>query len=236
MTKAFRCTASALVIRALPSGDDTGARIIRNQIVIAHGVSYTGDWAYVVAPAGQGWASTAHLTEVAGIIEPSVHSGWPIIPRGINAIRATFGDPTSLIQPDGSVDPAWATRVQAGRVKLPEALPLAWKPSQRTTGIACHPLIAAPLQSAFDQIHARGYWHLLEDYGGCYNWRNARGLAKLSTHCWAISIDINVATNGLGAKPTLAPAIVAIFEDHGFVWGGRWSRPDGMHFQFAAGY
>lgn len=55
----------------------------------------------------------------------------------------------------------------------------------------------------------------------------------LSMHAWGLAIDINTADNALGAKPTLDPRIVATFERWGFAWGGRWSRPDGMHFELA---
>jgi hypothetical protein len=30
------------------------------------------------------------------------------------------------------------------------------------------------------------------------------------------------------------PRVVAIFEKWGFRWGGRWTKPDGMHFELAA--
>jgi hypothetical protein len=113
---------------------------------------------------------------------------------------------------------------------------VSWDLTRRTATVACHPLMAPVLQSVFHEIHRRDLWHLLEDYGGCFNFRNARGLSKLSTHCWGIAIDINVRTNGLGMKPWLDERIVAIFKDHGFIWGGDWTRKDGMHFQYCSAY
>jgi hypothetical protein len=226
-----RCTTSALVIRDLPMGADTGNRMVRDQTARSHGVSHDGDWLFVDAPQGRGWASSRFLTAVPD----TPVSKWVAVPHGLVALRETFGDPAP-IPASGAAPPGWATRVTAGRVALPGALPFGWAPATVVRSVSCHPLIADPLGSAFDEIHRRGLWYLLRTFDGCYNWRNARGLSKLSTHCWAISIDLNAAWNGLGATPTIDGRIVGIFEDRGFLWGGRWSRPDGMHFQYVTGY
>lgn len=78
---------------------------------------------------------------------------------------------------------------------------------------------------------------MLEDFGGCYNCREQRGrTVKSSTHSWGIGIDLNTLQNPLGRKPKMPAEITAIFKEHGFVWGGTWSRPDGMHYQYATGY
>jgi hypothetical protein len=59
----------------------------------------------------------------------------------------------------------------------------------------------------------------------------------LSTHSWGIAADINWARNPVGAIGTMHPEIVAIFEAHGFRWGGRFHRVrDDMHFQYCTGY
>jgi len=76
----------------------------------------------------------------------------------------------------------------------------------------------------------------LKTYNGCFNIRRKRGGSKWSTHSWAIAIDLNAKWNPMGHKPQMHHEIVAIFEKYGFYWGGRWKRPDGMHFQYCRGY
>lgn len=73
-------------------------------------------------------------------------------------------------------------------------------------------------------------------YGGAYNYRLMRGGDALSMHSWGCAIDLDPGRNGFGAKsPNFAkvPAVLKAFADEGWVWGGKWSKPDGMHFQAA---
>lgn len=99
--------------------------------------------------------------------------------------------------------------------------------------IYCNNALRAPLERALRNIMERGLAQELKTWDGCYIVRNARGLSSWSMHSWGLAIDLNAATNRLGAKPTLSAAFVKCFTDVGFDWGGGWSRPDGMHFQLA---
>jgi hypothetical protein len=217
----FQCTASALRIRALPGGEDTGKRILHGQVVEAAGASWDEQWYYVVAPAGEGWASSSFLEPVPDEEEFVRDPDWPEVPHGLVQLREVFGE-------------AGRPACSSGSVFLPAALPLAW--GGQISRFACHELMEGPFEAVFAEIYRRDLWELLEDFGGCYNHRRARGLQKLSTHSWGIAVDLNVSSNPLGRAPKMDPQIVAIFEDVGFTWGGRWSRPDGMHFQWATGY
>lgn len=80
---------------------------------------------------------------------------------------------------------------------------------------------------------------------GGYVCRTIVGTTSPSAHGWGIAIDINTSvsdywrwnpTKGSNAIPPyrnrIAPKIVAIFEKHGFIWGGRWSHFDTMHFEY----
>lgn len=74
-------------------------------------------------------------------------------------------------------------------------------------------------------------------FGGAYNYRLTRGGNTLSSHSWACAIDLDPANNSLGdSTPKFAgvPAVLKAFADEGWTWGGRWSRPDAMHWQAAS--
>jgi hypothetical protein len=96
----------------------------------------------------------------------------------------------------------------------------------------CHVLLFDPLTAALEELVARGLDHVLDpaDVGGCWGPR-VQVVRAPSSHAWGISIDLNVATNGFGATPSLPREVVEVFTDNGFAWGGDWPVPDGMHFE-----
>lgn len=104
--------------------------------------------------------------------------------------------------------------------------------------VVCHRVMLPQLEAALTEIRETGLSDSIKpgQYGGCYVPRfiERDGSKPLSMHAWGLAIDFNVADNPLGAKPTMDPQVVAIFEKWGFRWGGRWSRPDGHHFELAA--
>jgi hypothetical protein len=164
-------------------------------------------------------------------------TAWPAPPHGMAAIVETFGDIRKFARDDGTADPAWEMQFMA-RAKLPFAIPLDWNPSQSATSIRCHRRIAPLLEAVFADVVAKGLSKTVRTYGGGYNWRMKRGQAKPSTHSWGIAIDLNVQTNAMGTAGDMAPALVALFEAYGFVWGGRWpgANKDPMHLQYCSGY
>ena len=125
------------------------------------------------------------------------------------------------------IDPAWVAR---NIVRRP--MPLL------KGEVVCHRLMVNQLYGALKEIEDSGLGHLIDpsQYGGCWVPRHIdfNPAKPLSMHGWGLAADFNVSTNGLGQKPTMDPRIVAIFDRWGFVWGGRWSRPDGMHFELGA--
>jgi len=61
-------------------------------------------------------------------------------------------------------------------------------------------------------------------------WNSRR---TLSFHALALAIDINWGENSYGKPGTIrGTGIVEVFKKYGFTWGGDWSTPDDMHFQY----
>jgi hypothetical protein len=168
---------------------------------------------------------------------PRALNPWPAVPDGLAAITATFGDIRQYTRPDGTAAPDWEKKF-IGKATLPFAVPLDWDTSQSATSLRCHKLLVPLFERVFADIVAEGLRAAVHTYGGAYNWRMKRGQAKASTHSWGIAIDLNARTNGMGRPGDMDPALVALFERHGFVWGGRWSgaNKDPMHFQYCSGY
>ena len=75
--------------------------------------------------------------------------------------------------------------------------------------------------------------------GGTYNCRPIAGSQQRSMHAWGAAIDLNTAFSDYwrwsrsgGYRNAIPPEIVAAFERHGFIWGGRWRHFDTMHFEY----
>jgi hypothetical protein len=59
--------------------------------------------------------------------------------------------------------------------------------------------------------------------------------APPSQHAYGAAIDIDAPANGYGdTTPAMDPRVVEVFERHGFLWGGDFLIPDGMHFEYGS--
>lgn len=99
--------------------------------------------------------------------------------------------------------------------------------------IYCNHRLKFVLLKALTLVVSRKLQAQVKTWDGCFNIRKKRGAVSMSLHSWGLAIDINAAWNGFGKTPTMSPELVACFTDAGFEWGGKWSKPDGMHFQLA---
>jgi hypothetical protein len=125
--------------------------------------------------------------------------------------------------------------------------------------VRVHRYIAEPLERVDSSLkalmqtdaEARSFVAGLKGVAG-YNWREIAGTRSRSYHSYGLAVDL--APKSFGGKQTywrwampqtdqwyaipyerrwMVPAqIVKLFEDQGFVWGGKWFFFDTMHFEY----
>ena len=102
--------------------------------------------------------------------------------------------------------------------------------------VTCNRRLFPMLIGALTDVQKAGLANKLHVYSGCYAARTvARSpTAPPSQHAYGAAIDINAPENPYGAQPTMDPRIVRIFERWGFIWGGKFLTPDGMHFEYGS--
>jgi hypothetical protein len=126
-------------------------------------------------------------------------------------------DPAQL-----TMDPSWSSaNIQTRTVPL-------------LGRVTCNKALFPMLIAALNDVANAGLGSLIHTNSGCYNPRTvARSpTAPPSQHAYGAAVDINAPENPYGSTPTMDPRIVQIFQDHGFVWGGNFLIPDGMHFEY----
>ena len=155
-------------------------------------------------------------------------------PCGIAEIEALYGTPAPYLRDDGTISPLWEMRMC--KVALPGPLPLGWRPEVVVKACRVNEAIAGATMEVLVALSSAKAWDYIYSYDGGYAWRSQRGSPKLSMHGYGGALDFNAATNRLGEHGDMARVVVEVFEGHGWQWGGRWGRPDPMHFQLGRGY
>jgi len=102
----------------------------------------------------------------------------------------------------------------------------------------------AAVSSELDKLPAQFTAYLLPAAGG-YHCRQIAGTERTSAHGHGIAVDIATRTadywrwsghgregKALTYRNRVPAEIVAVFERHGFIWGGAWYHYDTMHFEF----
>jgi hypothetical protein len=100
----------------------------------------------------------------------------------------------------------------------------------------CNELVFPALIRAMKQLRRQDHANAIRNFAGCYNARMVMRVptGAISHHSWGAAVDINSISNPYGAPPHQPAALVRIMDANGFTWGGRWTVPDGMHFEFTA--
>jgi len=177
-------------------------------------------------------------------------------PSGRSEVYRVFGNPTRkdfeasklvMVALPLPMYASWQPSIRVDRVRvhellgrtLSETLMAVWNEARIRTKKAIGPvpnLSGSELTRYYDEKTRQYLKNLgLDQFGGGYVYRKVVGGKLLSMHSWGIAIDINPARNALGTAGTMPDWYVKIWEDRGWTWGGRFSRKDPMHFQFASG-
>jgi peptidoglycan hydrolase-like protein with peptidoglycan-binding domain len=106
--------------------------------------------------------------------------------------------------------------------------------------LSAHRLAIDAIRALFSAWESMGLEDLILTWEGCFAPRFVRGdRSVLSNHAWGTAFDINFEWNRMGTVPALrgdkgsVRELVPIANEHGFYWGGHFSRRDGMHFELA---
>ncbi len=152
---------------------------------------------------------------------------FPQLPNGIAEIEKVFGKIEFESNGDGSI------KITNGWDKdhiVHVTFPVVGRH-------AVHKLMVDPFMAVFQELEALGLGPLIKRFEvWCPRHQMWTPGKPLSIHSWAIGADVNPETNMPGKVGDLDPRVVAVFEKHGFKWGGRWKHRDDMHFQFATGF
>ena len=121
-------------------------------------------------------------------------------------------------------------------------LPKTWGHSVTITSVNRVDRRLAAISRELDELPAEDKKYLYPP-GGTYDCRPVADTGQTSMHARGAAIDINPAysnywlwgrtAGGLpGYVNRIPPELVAVFERHGFIWGGRWAHFDTMHFEY----
>jgi hypothetical protein len=134
------------------------------------------------------------------------------------AARPTPGRPGYL-----TLDPAWVRRnIATQRVQL-------------LGSVTCNVALFPQIRGVVRELIERHLQDTIHSFSGCFSARHINRIpsAGLSHHSWGIALDLNVQQGNLfGQTPHQDPRLVRVFERWGFVWGGTFIAPDGMHFEY----
>jgi hypothetical protein len=153
-----------------------------------------------------------------------LRQGDAVLPPAL--IKRRFGEWAGRPQPGDAgyieIDPAWVQE----RIVTAE-LPVIGR-------VSCNRKLIPQLRGALEEVVAEGLASTIHAYDGCFSSRSVlrSPSASISNHAWGIAIDVNADTNRFGTPPTQDPRLVAIMQRWGFGWGGDWTVPDGMHFEY----
>jgi hypothetical protein len=172
---------------------------------------------------------------------PAIPDFKPLV--GTAAKQAAFGKFDFIAAPipgnkeNISIQGDWA-RKNLSIIELTQLMGISGAPNSGK--VQCHNLVADSIRFMFQDFEQEGKLDLIHTWGGMFCPRFQRGSkTALSNHAFGTAFDLNVQWNMLGEEPAnedelgCVYGLVEIANKHGWYWGGHFSRPDGMHFEYA---
>lgn len=133
------------------------------------------------------------------------------------------------------IEPAWEN---ANIVRVPLTLLSPFARGIKSTWL--HKVVVPHFNELLEAWNAKNLLHHVKTFNGGFAPRFRRHITPpiLSAHAFGGAFDINAPWNPLGAVPAASGAVGSVWplvetaEALGWTWGGRWQRPDGMHFEW----
>lgn len=182
------------------------------------------------------WLETPDIEDMFGLGYPA-GAALSAPPKDFDPGRARngaffekiYGDCETGGVTNNLVEINWLPNKSGGHVKV-----------TKINGVAGH---LRAVSAELDALPSRFDAYLIPT-AGTYNCRAIAGSKSRSAHGYGIAIDISLKHAGywrwakrepggtIAYHNAIPPEIVAIFEKHGFIWGGRWHHYDTMHFEY----
>lgn len=126
----------------------------------------------------------------------------------------------------------------------PKLATVAWLPKHKGKPVRVTSVngVAARLKEVSDELDLLPdeFMKYLTPVSNAYNCRAIAGAERVNMHGYGAAIDINAAFSDYwrsgsgdgGYRNQIPWDIVEVFERHGFIWGGKWSHFETMHFEY----
>lgn len=135
--------------------------------------------------------------------------------------------------PDGFPDSS-EVRVRGSSISC--NTPLAAAYTQGGTKVNVRKELQPLIQELMRRTEASGYKLRSDTWG--YNCRFIAGTRTPSNHAYGRAVDLNSATNpwSYNFRSDIPPAVVNMWINHGFYWGGHYKKHDTMHFEYVGSF
>ena len=217
------------LLKAYPS---TVVRVTDNTVLLANGRQLILDDGQGTKPAAARLANP-DIKDMFAANYPLTFGATPDHDpgRARNAafFEALYGDCRRGEVEQHLVDVLWLPAKSGGKLRV-----------TRLNGVADR---LAEVSRALDALPDRLTQFLLPA-AGAYHCRPIAGTTRMSAHGYGIAVDIATKhahywrwpvpknEQAITYRNAIPEEIVAIFEQHGFIWGGKWRHHDTMHFEY----